>query len=165
MRVPDSLRDAMAAHAAHEYANAFIYLDLFNYFESVSLTGFSAWAWKQYEGELEHGAKFITFLNDALATFRMITIPPVPGPEISGPDDALNRAYLREADTTQRIYDLRDLAQKVNHQGAFTFLEWFVNEQIEEEKTTNDILNLIRLSANTPAALLQLDDRLKDGEL
>jgi ferritin len=161
MRMNADLACAMTDHAGHEYANALIYLDLYNYYRSISLEGFAAWAWSQYEGELTHAQKFIVFLNDALVKTRLLRIPNVDSDEIQSPQDAQQRAYDREVGTTQRIYDLRTMAKDKGHDGAFAFLEWFVNEQIEEENTTNDLLNQVKLATGNIAALFVVDSKLK----
>jgi ferritin len=163
MPIAPELTTAMAEHAAHEFANALFYVDGYIYCRSVSLDGFANFAWKQYEGELLHWKKFIVFLNDVMAPFRVTAIPSIDTEPIANPLDMMQRIYAREVDTSQRIANLREMSrcQQHKHDATYEFLAWFVTEQVEEENVTGDLRNLVQLAAGDAAALLTLNAGLK----
>ena len=65
-----------------------------------------------------------------------------------------------ERNVTKKIHDVVDLARKYDDKALEVFLNWFVNEQVEEEKIFGEILQLLEFTGATPQALLVLDSRL-----
>ncbi len=143
---------------AHEFRNALLYLGAYNYFTSMALDGFAKLMWSQYTGELEHAQKINEYLNDRLQIFELQHIPSNPSLG-SSPVDVFTAAYARERETTSRLMAIDSAAREANDRQTQIFLEWFLAEQIEEEKTTSDWLMRLRVEN---ASLFVLDEKAAD---
>ena len=141
----------------HEYANALLYLSLHLYFESVSLSGFSKWAWKQHTDEIGHAEKIVTYLADRRVIFSLPGIEAPPS-GVQDPLDAMTAAFMREQETTARIKAIYQCC--MDDPQTCIFLQWFLTEQIEEEKTTNDWMVRLQIVQDNPAGLIELDERI-----
>jgi ferritin len=159
--MPTTVKDLIAAQITHEYANALLYRSLANYFESISLPGLKGFMIKQYEGELDHAGRFIELLNDRMEIFAIESIP---GPEFtpSSPLEAVTASFVREQETTALIKTITSIAYQNQDWLTVTALAWFLNEQIEEEKVTNDLMIRLRLAEGNSAALFEIDEQLME---
>ena len=123
-----------------EFDSAYIYLAMSSYFKAEGLDGMAHWMKKQYNEEIEHAEKFIAYLYERGARFIV--------PEIAKPKeayenalDAFKTAYNHEQYVTSRIYKLVDLAIAEKDYATQSMLQWFVNEQMEEEDNTSSIVS------------------------
>ena len=94
---------------------------------------------RQADGELEHARKFTDYVRDAKGKVVIPTINAQKSDFTSG-EEVFRAAYEREQETTAKIYAIRDLAWKVGDHATFEMLTWFVNEQVEEENLTENLL-------------------------
>ncbi|MEM4824397.1 MAG: ferritin-like domain-containing protein, partial [Desulfurococcaceae archaeon] len=76
--------------------------------------------------------------------------------------DVVRDFYEAEKANTQRIWGLVDLAKKHNDKSVENFLQWFINEQLEEEKQASDLLAKMELVGENPVAILLLDKLLAE---
>ena len=123
-----------------EFDSAYIYLAMSSYFKNSGLDGMANWMKKQYNEEIEHAEKFVAYLYKRGARFIV--------PEISKPKeayenalDAFKTAYAHEQYVTSRIYKLVDLAASEKDYATQSMLQWFVDEQMEEEENTSSIVD------------------------
>jgi ferritin len=82
--------------------------------------------------------------------------------DFSSPVKALQAVYDREVETTGHIRDLYNMAVKENDYGTQQFLDWFADEQIEEERTSWELLSMLKLIGDDRAALALYDKGLQD---
>src|SRR5918997_5797836 len=128
-----AVRDAIGEQIKHEFYSAYLYLSMAGSFEAASLPGFAHWMRKQSEEEREHAMKFFDFLLDRgeRVQLRAIDQPPY---SFRSPLDTFEQALEHEKEITSRIHALYDLAVQENDYPAQDLLNWFDEEQVEEEK-------------------------------
>jgi ferritin len=153
------ISEAMNEQIKHEFDSAYIYLAMATSFEEASLPGFASWMKHQAEEELEHGKKFIDFLLDRGEHVRLLGIDQPPD-AFRTPLDAFEQALEHERSITAKIHELYGMALKENDYPAQVFLNWFVEEQVEEEQAAAEIVDRLRLAGDDASALLLLDREL-----
>ena len=123
------------------------------------MTGFAGWMKAQAQEELTHSMRFYNFIQDRSGRVELAAIqaPPV---QWKSAQDAFESAYKHELHITSLIDKLVDLAQSEKDHATFTFLQWFVAEQVEEEAQTDEIVQQIKLVGDSGHALLLLDREL-----
>ncbi len=140
----------------NEMSSSYIYLAMAAYFELTPYAGFAKWMFAQSQEETMHALKFYQYVvdRDAKVELKPIAQPPA---DFTSPLDAFERSLAQEEKVTQQINDLYDEAEKVKDHAAKNLLLWFLNEQMEEEKTVREMLDRLKLAGNDPASLLVLD--------
>ena len=160
----DMLSDLEAAlneQMNFELLSAHYYFAMAGYCKEEDLDGFAHFFWQQAEEEKFHAEKFFTFINEigGRAEFGQIDKPQN---EFESITEVVETALEHEKKVTQRINELMDLAQEENEYAVINFLNWFVEEQVEEEDTMQGILNkLNRFGANSNG-LFRLDTKMAE---
>lgn len=143
-----------------ELESAYIYLDFTNYFTERGLNGFAHWYKVQAEEEIEHAEKFMAFLHDENDKVRLMAIDKAECP-CTDDLEVLKSGLKNEMYITELINDLYGEAEKMNDYRTLRFLDWFINEQAEEEKNANELISRYELFAkDCSAGLYQLDKEL-----
>ena len=142
-----------------EYYSSYLYLSMAAYFESKNLPGFAQWMKMQSNEEMLHVMKFYGFVNDRGSKVVLGAIDKPPSDFLSI-RDVFEKTLGHEKKVTQSINDLYALAQSVNDNASVMFLQWFVTEQVEEEKNVSDILARLDLIKEDPMGILMLDKEL-----
>ena len=157
--ISEKMQDAINEQINAELYSAYLYLAMNAYFESANLPGFANWMRVQTQEELTHAMKLYDYVNErgGRVTLKAIAQPPV---EWDSPLAAFEAAYKHEQKVTGLINELVNLAIAQKDHAANTFLQWFVNEQVEEEKSADEIVQKLRLTGEAPAALFMLDQQL-----
>lgn len=146
-----------------ELYSAYIYLSMAAYFGSVNLSGFGHWMKQQAKEEYKHAMKIFDFINDRgeKVILQAIEQPPV---TFSSTADVFKKTLEHEQKVTAMINKLYALAQKAQDNAAAVFLQWFVTEQVEEEKTASDILAQLKMIKSDSGQILMLDKTLGKRE-
>jgi len=147
----------------NEFYSAYLYLSMAAFAESKNLPGAGNWFKKQYAEEISHGMKMYEFLNDRGARVVLQAIPQ-PATDFSSLFEAFEETLKHEKKVTALIESLVDLARKVDDKAAEIFLQWFVTEQVEEEKNATQIVGHLKMIKPDSAALLMLDKQLGKRE-
>ena len=155
----EKIQKEMNNQLQRELESAYIYLSMAAYFDSLTLPGFAQWMKIQFQEEQAHGLKFYDFINDrgARVTLQPIGQPPV---KFQSTLDAFEKAFAHEQKITGHINDLYALATEEKDYASQMFLQWFVDEQVEEEKNANDIVDMLKMIGDNAHALLMLDREL-----
>ncbi len=153
------LEKAMNAQLTNEFYSAYLYLSMAAYFEFEGLTGFSHWMKMQHQEEFLHVRKFFDFINDRGSKIELDAIKK-PQSTFTSIEDVFNKTLEHEVGVTKKINDLYALARELNDNSCCVFLQWFINEQVEEEKVTNDVLSRLKYAGNEPAGILMVDKEL-----
>ena len=158
-----AVREAMEEQIGHEFSAAYLYLSMSGAFEAANLTGFARWMRSQAAEEQVHALKLFDFLLDRGASPRL---PAVEEPlhDFRSPLGTFEQALEHEKRVTGQIHDLYDLAVAEHDYPARVLLDWFVTEQVEEEKSATDIVERLRMAGEDTAALLMLDKELGERE-
>jgi ferritin len=155
----EAVRDAMGEQIKHELYSAYVYLSMAASFETANLSGFAHWMRHQSKEEMEHAMKFFDFLLDRGEPVRLQEID-APPHAFRSVLDAFEQALEHEKEITGRIHVLYDLAVEEKDYPAQVMLNWFVTEQVEEEKSATEVVERLRLAGEDGAALLLLNSEL-----
>jgi len=153
------LLDALNRQINHEFHSAYIYLSMSAYFESINYSGFAHWMKKQYEEEMEHGMKIYGYINERGGKVVLESIEK-PTADFKSPLEIFTLAFKHEQKITGTINDLYELAVKEKDYPTQVMLHWFIQEQVEEEKSASEIIEQLKMVGEAPAGLLMLDRQL-----
>jgi len=159
MAMSERLRDAFNRQIALEFTAAYTYLGMAGYFEAGNLSGFGNWMSRQYEEELTHARKFFDYMLDRDAGVHLAAIPE-PIQVYGSAVEAFEAALAHEQKVTGAIHGLYRVATEEEDYASLPMLQWFIEEQLEEESSVGRILERVRLAGDEAAALLMLDGEL-----
>ena len=142
-----------------ELYSAYLYLDISNYYYAKNLNGFGNWFKIQAQEEQDHALLFLTYLQNNGEAPKLAAIA-APDKTFSNFRDPLAAALEHEEYVTSLINAIFAEAIKANDFGTLQFLDWFVKEQGEEEKNTNDLLGRFDLFGSDLKSLYALDAEL-----
>jgi len=139
-----------------EYYSSYLYLSMAAYAESVNLKGFANWFRIQAQEEMLHAMKFFDFVHDRRGR---VELKPIEGPatQWESPLAVFEATLQHEQHVTALINKLMQQAASENDFATQTFLQWFVNEQVEEESTADGIIQQLKLVENAPSGLYMID--------
>ncbi|MBA3721628.1 MAG: ferritin [Parachlamydiaceae bacterium] len=147
---------ALNEQIKHEFFSSFLYLAIASYLENIPLDGFGKWFRKQAQEEHEHAMKIFNYIIDrnCMVELQAIEKPPAKFKSIQ---DVFEQSLAHEQKVTKWIHQIYELALKEKDHGTAVFLQWFITEQVEEEKNANDNLDQIKLNGDDKAGLFVLD--------
>ena len=157
--ISQKLQDAINYQINRELFSEYYYLSMASYFNSVGLSGFENFFLVQVEEERFHAMKMYRFLNEKGGRVNLQAIE-APKTEFKSALEVFELAYAHEQLVSKLINDLMDLAIKENDHATKNFLNWFVEEQVEEEDSMDTILNKLKLIGGEGHGLLMLDNEL-----
>jgi ferritin len=159
-----TLHRRLNQHLALEFGAAHKYLAMAVWFESQDLKGFASWLRTQSQEELGHAHRFIGHLVDRDLEVALPAIEQPPSAWKSA-QAAVKDVLSSEQKVTAAIEALYDLALKAKDRPAQILLQWFVNEQVEEEHLVNRILGRLRLAGSDGLGLLLVDQEVGQGKM
>lgn len=151
-----SVQDAMNEQIKMELTSAYAYLAMSACFEEQNLSGFARWMRLQAEEELEHAMKFFGFIHDRGGRVALQALDQ-PKAQYESALAAFETALHHEQRVSAAINAIYTLAVRENDFASQSFLDWFVDEQVEEEKNAAFAIEQLRMAGDNPAALLMLD--------
>jgi len=143
MLISEKVNAEFNRQIGHELAVANQYLAIAAYFDREGLIGLAKSYYKQADEERDHAMKFIKFIHDAGGEVKIPAIPE-PRNNIGSALEAAQLAYDAEVETTKEIYALVELATEEKSHIARNFLQWFLEEQLEEVSSAETRLSIIR---------------------
>ena len=155
----NKMEAALNAQVNAEYYSSYLYLSMAAHCEAINLEGFAAWLRIQADEEMIHAMKIFDFVLErgGRVTLTAIEAPPT---EWDSPLAIFEATYAHEQHVTNLINKLVDLAIADSDHATNSFLQWFVNEQVEEEASADAVLQKLKLMANAPGGLFMLDQQL-----
>jgi ferritin len=153
------MQDALNAHLAEELASSYLYLAMAADCESRNLPGFAHWLRTQSEEERGHAMKFFDFVQNRGWRVKLQGLDAPPA-DFGSPLQLFERVLAAEREVTNKINQLYASASEVEDYASQAFLQWFVSEQVEEEKTASGIVETLRMIGDDQVALLVLDREL-----
>ncbi|ACL10552.1 ferritin [Desulfurococcus amylolyticus] len=150
------LIEALNKQLNQELRNAYLYFSMASFLDYKGLHGFSHFFKIQAKEELEHALKIYQFINDR---GDMVVLQGIDAPRREWRDivELASDFYNAERENTERIWRLMDLARRHGDKACEVFLEWFINEQVEEEKNALELLGKVKMIGDNIGALLMLD--------
>ncbi len=142
-----------------ELYSAYLYLSMAAYFESTNLSGMANWMRVQTQEEQFHAMKLYDHI---LERGGKVTLGPIEAPptEWDSPLSVFKSGLKHEQKVTGLINDLVYLAREEKDNASEIFLQWFVNEQVEEEDNAGTIVGQLELIKDSPQALFMMDKDL-----
>ena len=139
-----------------EFYSAYLYLDFSIFYEAQGLDGFANWYKIQAQEERDHAMLFLEYLqyNGEKVSLDMIAKP---DKELNTLMDPLKAGLEHEQYVTSLINDIYSAAYAVKDFRTMQFLDWFVKEQLEEEKNADDMIKKMELFGNDSKGLYSLD--------
>ncbi|MBI1854952.1 MAG: ferritin [Chloroflexi bacterium] len=162
--IPKSMQDAINDQINKELYSSYLYLSMAAYFEEKNLPGFAKWMRVQEGEERGHAMKLFDFLVERGG---QVLLKAIQAPETDWKTslDLFKQVAEHEAKVTASIYALYELALKEKDYPAQVTLQWFITEQVEEEKNVMEIVQQLEMIDARGTAVLMLDHRLgKRGE-
>jgi len=142
-----------------ELFSAYLYLSMSAHFESQNLSGFANWMRVQYQEETGHAMKLYKYVFDRGGAVTLKAIAQ-PATKFKTPLDIFKEILKHEQKVTSLINKLYELAVKEKDYAAQIFLQWFINEQVEEEASATDVIWMLDMSAGSKGALFMADKTL-----
>jgi ferritin len=142
-----------------EMYSAYLYMAMSSFANIQGFKGISHWFMVQYHEEMVHAMKFYEYLQDQGNDIVLDAIAK-PSGSFSTPLNLYEAALEHENFITRSIYELVDLAQDEHDHASKTFLDWYVTEQVEEEKNATEIIQTLKIIGDNSAALYVFDKEL-----
>ena len=153
----EKIENALNSQMNAELYSAYLYLAMNAYFESIDLGGFANWMRIQAQEELSHGMKIHDYIIQRGGRVILDKIEK-PKTEWESPLDVFEHVYAHEQKVTGLINDLVNLAIEEKDHATNNFLQWFVEEQVEEEESSSGILQKVKLAGEDASSILMLDN-------
>ena len=159
MQLSESLETAFNAQITLEFQASLVYRQLAIELELMDLPGMAAWLRHQADEENVHANKFIDHVADRDNHPRIGAVP-APTVIVGSVLDAFEAARAHEEKVSDSIRNLYRLAESEGDLDSRPLLNWFLEEQIEEEATVNEIVGRVKLIDDDGPGLLRLDEEL-----
>ena len=153
------IETALNAQINQELAAAHSYLGMAAHFSSLNLDGFSRWMDLQHDEEKEHAKRLFRYLLDRGGKVQLGAIS-APQCDSDKPIALFEAALAQEQANTRSINELYEHVTQHNDHATKSHLQWFIDEQVEEEASIEEILGHLELAGDDTAALLYLNDKL-----
>ena len=157
--ISKKMQEAINAQINAEMWSAYLYLAMSMDANDKGLKGVAHWYRKQYDEEMEHAFRFVHYLEEQLAR---VELKPIAKFKTSWKNMAemFNETLEHEKVVTGLIHKLCDLAAKEKDYATANMLQWFVNEQVEEEATAKTLLEKLKKMQNSDMGMLMFDNEL-----
>jgi len=157
--IPKKIQDAFNEQIKHELESAYLYLAMAAYFDNVGFSGMGRWMRAQVQEELTHALRFYKHI---IERGGQVVLQPlnILAQHWDSPLKAFESAYEHEKFVTSKINGLVKLIQAEGDFAANSLLQWFVDEQVEEEESTAKIVQDLRRVGEDERGMLMLDREL-----
>lgn len=157
--INDNVGNIINEQINKEFYSAFLYLSMSAYLADIGLQGFANWTRVQYQEELAHATLMYDFLIDR---GYKITLKTVEAPRLdwNGPLEVMEGVQKHEAHVTELINNIYSIAEEAKDRATMSYMNWFVDEQVEEEANAKEIVDKLKLIGDDKSALYLLDKDL-----
>ena len=159
MKLSAKMQAAMNEQMRREFGAYYLYLAMAAWFGYRNFDGFSQWMRVQAQEEALHAMKFFDYINDRSGT---ITLEALDKPRANWKTvlAVFEAAKAHEAQVSNGISQLYELALAEKDYASQAMLQWFITEQVEEEKTSTHIVETLRILGDSASGLLIYDREL-----
>ena len=157
--ISQAMEKALFDQLNHEFYSAYLYLAMSAYCSHLEFNGAADWLKLQYEEEHIHATNIYNYLVEqgVHVVLKEVEQPPS---EYGSVLDVFTASLTHEQSMTARLNDLSDQALKEKDHATYNLLQWFVNEQVEEEATVGAIISKLKLVKDDGYGLLMIDNEL-----
>lgn len=152
----DNVYELLNDQINKELYSAYLYLSFADYYKEEGLDGFANWYEIQTQEERDHALIIRNYLHDNGCKVKLLTIDQ-PDMTFSSYLEPLEAAFAHEQYVTGLINDIYSAAQEVKDYRTMKFLDWFIDEQLEEETNADDMITRMKLFGQDAKALYDLD--------
>ncbi len=142
-----------------ELYSSILYLQMAAWYENENLSGFAHWMQVQSQEELDHAKIFYQFICDSGGMVEIGAILKTPI-TYSSPLDVLEKSLEHEKIVTKAIHNLMKAAMDENDYPTTSFLNWFVNEQVEEEATFSKLIDNVKRIGDSGEGIFMFDNKM-----
>ena len=154
-----AVQDAMNQQVNAELYSAYLYLSMAADFEAGNLHGMAHWMQIQAKEEAGHALKFFKYISERGGRVALTSIA-APPTKWDSPQVVFEEVYKHECHVSSLINKLMELAGAEKDYASGVFLQWFVNEQVEEEANASEILHQLKMIGDSKQGLFMLDRHL-----
>ncbi|HBZ35088.1 MAG TPA: ferritin [Rikenellaceae bacterium] len=158
MKINSKVEEVLNKQINAEFWSAHLYLSMSAYFETRALRGFANWMKVQYQEELTHAIKIFDFINSRGGVVKLEAIPEVP---VTWNSILLvfEETYYQECKVTEKINHCYEVALSEKDHAAANMLQWFIDEQAEEEESALQIVDQLKLIGEDNGQAIYLLDK------
>lgn len=161
--IDQKIRDAINEQIGYEFYSGYLYLAMSAHYEVLNLKGFATWMRTRFGEEQVHALKLFEYVN---ARGGEVVLPRIEQPQSSWKTNlaVFEDALAHEQSVTARINKLYELAVAEKDYATQAMLQWFITEQVEEEKSVTEIIEQLKLIDARGTAVLMLDHQLNKAD-
>ena len=161
--ISDKINEIINEQINKEFFSGYLYLSMSAYLKELGLFGFSSWLKKQAKEEVEHGLKLFDYLieRNSFVTLKQIKTPEF---EFNGIISIFNKILEHEKCITESVMKVAKLAEEECDRTTLSFIDWFIDEQVEEEQTVRDIIKRLELFGEDKVSLYLMDKALGERQ-
>jgi ferritin len=155
-----SIQKLLNQQLVKELTASNLYLAMSAHFAEANLLGMAHWMRVQSEEERGHALRILDFIVDRNGRVEIGAVDQPPG-EFGAPVEIFKQALEHERKVTASISHIYAQAAQENDYATQVFLQWFINEQVEEEASATEMVDRLSMAGDDRAALLMLDAEMK----
>ncbi len=159
MRFNKKVEEILNKQINAEFWSAYLYLSMSAYFQSKSLPGFANWMRVQFQEEMSHALKIFDYINSRGGSVQLEPIAKVQT-EWKNVVDTFKDTYKHECEVTDMIHNCYEVSVKEKDHATANMLQWFIDEQVEEEENAQLILDQLELIGENGQGLFYLDKEM-----
>lgn len=157
--ISQEMQNLLNQQIKKEFYSAYLYLSMVAYLEEQNLKGFANFFRVQVQEERDHAMMFFKYVSHVQGIVKLEQIDQ-PNVIFNSPLDVFKEAYNHELFVTKSIYSIVDLSLEERDHKTNAFLQWFVNEQAEEEANMDDNIKKLQLIGDDTRGILMIDAEL-----
>lgn len=161
--ISDKIRDVLNEQINKEFYSAYLYLAMSAYFSEIGLYGFSNWTKIQAREEIDHGMILFEYILNRKSQVRLTQLE-TPSLNMSGPIDVFEQIYEHERSITASIDCVADMSEGECDLATRNFIDWYLQEQIEEESSVLRVISKLKTFGSEKSALYLIDRELDSRE-
>lgn len=158
--IKKKVEEAINLQIMKEEHSSRIYMAMASWCEAKGYPGAAAFLFKQSDEERMHMLKFVKFLNDR-GGYAVLSALEIPGSQFKSLRDVFDQVLAHEEFITASINEVYEISLNEKDYTTGSFLQWFINEQIEEESTVHNILDRMKLVGDDKAGMFHIDKELE----
>lgn len=157
--ISETINNILNEQINKEFYSGYLYLSMSAHLKELGLFGFSSWMRLQAKEEVEHGLKIFDYLINCNS---FVTLKQIKTPEFNfeGILSIFNIVYEHEKNITKSIMDVAKIAEDECDRTTLNFIDWFIEEQIEEEENIKNIIKRLELFGDDKTSLYLIDKEL-----
>ena len=159
--ISEKINEAINRQINKEFYSGYLYLSMSAYLRESGLFGFAQWTKLQAEEEVQHGTKLFNYLIDRKGTVNLEQIAK-PEFNFNSPIEIFKFIYEHEKLVTKSVMEIAEEAEDECDRTTLSFIDWFITEQIEEEKNIKDIIKRLELFGDDNTSLYLMDKELAE---